>query len=43
MHKGGGDGSERKTVGECESSGEEEGTVLVIFVDVEGSIVIDDL
>ena len=43
MHKGGGDGSERKTVSECESRGKEEGTVLMVFVDVEGSIVVDDL
>ena len=43
MHKGGGDGCERKAVGECESSGKEEGTVLMVFVDVEGSIVVDDL
>ena len=43
MHKGSGDGSERKAVSECKSSGKEEGTVLMVFVDVEGSIVVDDL
>lgn len=43
MHKGRSNRSERKAVSEREGGGEEERAVLMVFVEVEGRIVVDDL